>query len=155
MQTRLDLKHKVHWLCTKRSVSFWVSMSVLSLVESCILIILWYPSHDFLTLLLTTTRPTTIHNSMSSPTVHQVCLFYSIVFWMILARSNELEILGLALTLELCWELWVRVLAQKRRMNSWQIPNLKCLFSKHSCLWLSAKIHCGLKSWSVHPYHPL
>ena len=50
-------------------------MSVLSLVNSCILIILWYSSHDFLTLLLTTTRPT-IHNSMSSPTVHQVCLFY-------------------------------------------------------------------------------
>ena len=144
MQTRLDLKHKVHWLCTKRSVSFWVSMSVLSLVESCILIILWYPSHDFLTLLLTTTRPN-IHNSMSSPTVHQVCLFYLIVFWMVWLRSNELERLGLALTLEL-----VGKGVSSKEKNEFMTNNLKCLFSKHPCLWLSAKIHYGLKNWSVY-----
>ena len=134
MQTRLDLKHKVHWLCTKRSVSFWVSMSVLSLVESCILIILWYPSHDFLTLLLTTTRPT-IHNSMSSPTVHQVCLFYSIVFWMILARSNELERLGLALTL-------LSIVGEgvsSKEMNEFMILHTLTLFLASIYVWWFSK----------------
>ena len=134
MQTRLDLKHKVHWLCTKRSVSFWVSMSVLSLVESCILIILWYPSHDFLTLLLTTTRPT-IHNSMSSPTVHQVCLFYLIVFWMILARSNELERLGLALTL-------LSIVGEgvsSKEMNEFMILHTLTLFLASIYVWWFSK----------------